>query len=339
MPAHNIGQRMKVPRGELASAKGSSGVIEITGVVNKVIREATLSAFKEIGDRMAADAAAMCPVRQVFKDASGTKPSKSMTGKFGYLAEEYSPSGRRVGIGRGAGILIHRGNRSLLNQRQEGIVESHHGVGRRDLVIGREVHHSKNSNVTDVVAVAHEGINPNTGAWTSTTTYETSTHRRMRETREFVQDMGGEVRTPVGRTAKRSGTGTRIRYASRGYALKAEYDRKLTSRARYNLARGIGAHKIGRQGSYSKSANAGDIVIGGALRDSIRTRVERNGETLSLVLVAGNHSVDYAEYVEYGTWKDAAQPFMRPAMKNAEGYAPAILKAHLKAFGFDSIEG
>lgn len=48
----------------------------------------------------------------------------------------------------------------------------------------------------------------------------------------------------------------------------------------------------------------------GALRDSIKGRVinQQSGE-----VTAGGGDVDYAGYVEYGTVKMAAQPYMHPA--------------------------
>jgi HK97 gp10 family phage protein len=64
-------------------------------------------------------------------------------------------------------------------------------------------------------------------------------------------------------------------------------------------------------------------VATGALRDSITHTLE----ALAGEVTAGNDTVDYAQYVEYGTARAAAQPFLRPAF---ERYAPSFL-AELQA--------
>jgi HK97 gp10 family phage protein len=61
----------------------------------------------------------------------------------------------------------------------------------------------------------------------------------------------------------------------------------------------------------------------GALRDSITHTLE----AMAGEVTAGNDTVTYAQYVEYGTSRAAAQPFMRPSF---ERYAPSFL-AELQA--------
>jgi len=61
----------------------------------------------------------------------------------------------------------------------------------------------------------------------------------------------------------------------------------------------------------------------GALRASITHTLE----VLAGEVTAGNDAVDYASFVEYGTYRAAAQPYMRPAM---ERYGPAFV-AELQA--------
>jgi hypothetical protein len=137
--------------------------------------------------------------------------------------------------------------------------------------------------------------------------------------------------TQTGTAAARSGRGSRPVY-SQGYALNATYSPLLTSRARYNLARGIGVHEVGG-GSFS-TAPAGSLILGGALRDSIHAEdvtATDNGWEVSVTA-----SVRYARYVEYGTYKDHAQPFIRPAIHNTKRYLPAILKQELKKAGLNN---
>lgn len=54
----------------------------------------------------------------------------------------------------------------------------------------------------------------------------------------------------------------------------------------------------------------------GNLQETIRVEVE--GESVNLVAGGGSLPVDYATYVELGTSKMAAQPYMRPAIDNKQ---------------------
>jgi HK97 gp10 family phage protein len=63
----------------------------------------------------------------------------------------------------------------------------------------------------------------------------------------------------------------------------------------------------------------------GALQDSIRVQVE--GEEVQLV--AGGEGVDYQAYVEFGTIKMEAQPYMRPAIDSKQGEATKAIAANL----------
>lgn len=51
-----------------------------------------------------------------------------------------------------------------------------------------------------------------------------------------------------------------------------------------------------------------------ALHDTIATATERRGAKVTTTISAGSDSVEYAMYVERGTSKMRAQPFMRPAL-------------------------
>lgn len=68
--------------------------------------------------------------------------------------------------------------------------------------------------------------------------------------------------------------------------------------------------------------------VGGRLRNSIHEEVDRSG--LSGKVVAGNAEVYYAVFVEKGTRKMRAQPYMGPAF---EAEMPAFVKRVEKATG------
>lgn len=51
-----------------------------------------------------------------------------------------------------------------------------------------------------------------------------------------------------------------------------------------------------------------------ALHDSINTTTEIVGDKIVTTVGAGGGDVDYAMYVEYGTSRSRAQPYLRPAL-------------------------
>lgn len=56
-----------------------------------------------------------------------------------------------------------------------------------------------------------------------------------------------------------------------------------------------------------------------ALHDTIDTDTEIRGGTVVTQVGAGDEDVDYATYVERGTSRMAAQPYLRPAMLQVTG--------------------
>jgi HK97 gp10 family phage protein len=78
-------------------------------------------------------------------------------------------------------------------------------------------------------------------------------------------------------------------------------------------------------GHAAKSARALVPVRTGALRASIRAERTDAGHAVR----AGGGAVDYAAYVEFGTQRMAAQPYLRPAVESVpwEKIARAVLDA------------
>lgn len=67
----------------------------------------------------------------------------------------------------------------------------------------------------------------------------------------------------------------------------------------------------------AEAARGNAPVDTGALRDSIQSQAsEEGGAEPSADIVA---DVPYAAFVEFGTYKDAAQPFLRPALDEVVG--------------------
>lgn len=68
--------------------------------------------------------------------------------------------------------------------------------------------------------------------------------------------------------------------------------------------------------------------VTGALHDGIE--IAKGGVynwTVTASSVAGGAEREYAAYVEYGTWKMGAQPYLRPAVSQGRTYAQARMAA------------
>jgi HK97 gp10 family phage protein len=63
----------------------------------------------------------------------------------------------------------------------------------------------------------------------------------------------------------------------------------------------------------------------GALKKSIRVVRLHGDPRLNIRIYAGSHKVFYARFVEMGTSKMAARPFLRPALNGSRGEARQIL--------------
>jgi HK97 gp10 family phage protein len=58
-------------------------------------------------------------------------------------------------------------------------------------------------------------------------------------------------------------------------------------------------------------------VVTGALRDSLH--IERDGDSVEVVADAG-----HAAFVEFGTSRQAAEPFLTPALAVAQAHIPTV---------------
>lgn len=73
-----------------------------------------------------------------------------------------------------------------------------------------------------------------------------------------------------------------------------------------------------------KSARHNVPVLTGDLKGSLAVEVNKTGETSTAEIGA---SMDYAGAVEYGTSKQSPQPYLRPALDDAERESPQVIKA------------
>ena len=136
--------------------------------------------------------------------------------------------------------------------------------------------------------------------------------------------------TPVNARAKTITTDGSQAFTN--FHMKSSYRQKtLTARARWNLKHGEGVRSVNRVTPSGRDKTT--LVYGGALKESIHDLgIDRNNLTLSVTIVAdakNEQGHEYGPYVEYGSFKDYAQPFLRPAIKNSERYLPDLLKAGL----------
>lgn len=66
----------------------------------------------------------------------------------------------------------------------------------------------------------------------------------------------------------------------------------------------------------------------GSLKKSIRYKITKKGDKVQII--AGDKQVFYARFVEFGTERTLAQPFIRPAMMKNQSMIEAAFKDALK---------
>lgn len=76
-----------------------------------------------------------------------------------------------------------------------------------------------------------------------------------------------------------------------------------------------------------KSAKSLVPVSSGKLKDSIKSKVESDGTNTNVKL---SSNASHASYIEYGTSKMPARPFLRPAMEQIENEIEEVLKSNIE---------
>lgn len=77
------------------------------------------------------------------------------------------------------------------------------------------------------------------------------------------------------------------------------------------------------------TADYGVPVDTGALQSSIKTKIVDNGKSItgSIYVDSGSVAAEYAKFIEFGTSRMPARPFMRPALMLNEEWIKAIFQA------------
>jgi HK97 gp10 family phage protein len=100
-------------------------------------------------------------------------------------------------------------------------------------------------------------------------------------------------------------------------------EKDLSSRGKYELTR-------------TKVTGEKDNTLGGALRRSLHLdEAVGSGKRVKAKISAGNDEVDYAKYVEFGTRRSRAQPFLRPALARAREELAPNIRGRLARSGTD----
>lgn len=106
-----------------------------------------------------------------------------------------------------------------------------------------------------------------------------------------------------------------------------EAESDLSARGRYELKRRKNSAIVKLPGEQGKT-------LGGALRKSLMLVDARpGGKLIKATISAGNEEVTYAKYVEFGTRRSRAQPFLRPALAQAREELMETVMANLRSLG------
>lgn len=137
------------------------------------------------------------------------------------------------------------------------------------------------------------------------------------------------------------------------HAVEAGAKREAPVRGGYRSFLTTKRTKAGASGEVAVGADNGSVLIGGTLRRSIHSvayvdgrpvsgggQADENGNPVpdyapagAIVAYCGTNS-GYGAYVEIGTVKMAARPFLGPSVEAANGKAASLIRAGMKAAGF-----
>jgi len=101
---------------------------------------------------------------------------------------------------------------------------------------------------------------------------------------------------------------------------------RMVSRDAKNLCP-VGIETRGTQKKGQSKGQTWTERMPGSLKKSIRYRVTKKG---SVQVLAGNRDVYYARFVEFGTSKTIAQPFLRPALHKNQNAIVEVFEGQLK---------
>lgn len=136
-----------------------------------------------------------------------------------------------------------------------------------------------------------------------------------------------------------------------GHAVEADAKRDAPVRGGHRSFLTTKRTKAGARGDVPIGADNGSVLIGGTLRRSIHTAVwvdgrrlgeasDENGRaipdyaTTGKVVVVIGTNCDYGAYVEIGTVKMAARPFLGPAFDSNGSRIESLVRAGMKAKGY-----
>lgn len=138
-----------------------------------------------------------------------------------------------------------------------------------------------------------------------------------------------------------------------GHAVEAGAKREAPVRGGYRSFLTTKMTKAGREGKIPRGADNGSVLIGGTLRRSIHSAAWVNGVPVAGsqqsdengkgipdyapakgVMVAVGTNCEYGAYVEIGTVKMAARPFLGPAWDAAMGNFDSLVRAGMRKGGY-----
>lgn len=293
-------------------------------LISRLTRSELKDALSDVGDQITREAQRRAPIRQIFQRGKpGPRQyrhaTKSEMRAMNSFAKSMGYKQTRNERGQFGGYSIAKG---------KGIIRNVNDISRFDALISDRAEGEAMSGPSLGIQIGRfeRGVTGDK----KLNTVNLEKKKRYGGVQAFT-DEGLVEEIPKGQRATMLHRSENLRGATRlghrvevpGYRFKNTTVQKLlTSRARYDLARpGRGTYRVGSS-----------LYFGGFLRRSIGAEaVHIEGNVVSVTIVA---AAPYAKYVEFGTYKDPAQPFMLPALKGAKGALRAELKRRIESAGF-----